>query len=320
MSSIDALLAPTAATQHGLLTRGQVLAGGGTDSIIRRRLESGRWERVGHGVYAIAGCPWTWRRRLLALVLVLHPAAVASHRSGAKLLAVGGDGDPPFEISVPPGHAPRPLPAVPQATGTTPALIVHESTDLHWSTPVLIDGIPTTPPLRLAVDLGSVVPFERYRIAMNRLITDHGVSWIDLERQYRRHSVQGRNGCGALRDLIDLHHETTGASDELVEALCADLLVGAGLEPPVHQHPVQRPDGTMAYFDLAYPELRIAIETEGRIHLREDVHERDHARRNQLLIGGWLVLHFTYYDVTRRPQYVIDTVRAAIATRTTASA
>ncbi len=312
MSDIDVRLAATAAAQHGLLHRRQVLAAGGTDSVIRRRIGSGRWERCGHGVYAIVGVPWTWRRRLCAVWLSLDAEAMASHCAASKLLAVGGDGEPPYELTVPTGARPGRIVEPPHPRPTEPEVIVHESLDIGRCSPVLIDGIAVTPPSRLAVDLGAVMPTEYYRITVARLQTEHGLTWTDLERTYRDHSVQGRNGCGALRDLLDLHHETIGAPDEVVEMLLADILRGAGLPTPVHQFHVQRPDGSSAFFDLAYPEHRVGIEAEGQIHLRADVHQRDHERRNQLLLAGWIVLHFTYADVTRRPHEVVKTIRAAL--------
>lgn len=315
MSHVDDRFAATAAVQHAMLTRWQVLAAGGSDSMIRRRLRSGRWVRCGRGVYALAGVPWTWRRKLCALWLSLCDRALVSHRAAAKLLGVGGDGDPPFEFSVPVDQAPRRTLLVPDARPDDPIVIVHESVDLHRATSTIVDGMQITAPVRLAVDLGSVIPFDRYRTAVARMESNHGLTTRNLERQYRLHSVQGRNGCGALRDLLDLRHESNGTPDEYVEILAADILVAAGLPVPVHQFHVQRRDGTSAFFDLAYPELRIGIETEGRIHLREDVHQEDHTRRNQLLLDGWVVLHFTYADVTRRPAYVVETVRAAIAAR-----
>lgn len=319
MSAIDERLAATAASQHALLARRQVLAAGGTDSLIRHRIHSGRWERVLHGVFAVVGVPWTWRRRLCAISLTLVVEAAVSHRAAAKLLGVGGSGEPPYEFVVPVDRAPRPTPRVPHPRPDERPVIIHESIDLPRDTLTLIDGMQVTPPRRLAVDLGSVLPFDRYRIAVARVESDHGLTRLDLEREYRRHSVQGRNGCGSLRDLLDLRQAADGAPDEVVEMLLADLLEEAGLPAPVHQFHVQRPDGKDAYFDLAYPELRIGMETEGAIHRREDVHQLDHRRRNQLLLAGWIVLHFTYEDVTHRPGHVVRTIRQAIEARMSAA-
>lgn len=315
MSVIDDRLAATAAHQHALLTRRQVFAAGGNDGTIARRTRSGRWERVLPGVYAIVGVPWTHRRRLCALLLSLDGSARVSHRAAAKILAVGGSGVPPFEFTVAAGRAPRQHPSPPHPGPHEPPVIIHESVDLHLDTPVHVDGLRVTSPKRLAVDLGSVVGPDVYRMTVARLRADHGVEWLDLEREYRRHSVQGRNGCGALRDLLDFHHESAGVPDEYVEMLTADLITEAGLPDPLHQFAVQRRDGKMAYFDLAYPQLRIGIETEGKIHLEEEVNRRDHQRRNQLLISGWIVLHFTYFEVTRQPAMVLRVIREAIEER-----
>ena len=104
-----------------------------------------------------------------------------------------------------------------------------------------------------------------------------------------------------------------------MEARCADLLVAAGLSVPEHQFEVVRPDGRRARFDLAYPALRIGIETDGRIHGEEEVRQADAVRRNQLQLLGWVVLHFTWEDVVHRPEQVVRTIRAAIERATAAA-
>ncbi|MEJ3743767.1 DUF559 domain-containing protein [Actinomycetes bacterium KLBMP 9797] len=67
--------------------------------------------------------------------------------------------------------------------------------------------------------------------------------------------------------------------------------------------------------DLAYPDLRIAIEYEGdhhreRVHFQQDVH-----RLNALRALGWLVLRFTADDVLRNPERTVRQVVAAIRER-----
>ncbi len=313
MSEIDRRLAPTFASQLALITRRQVLAAGGSSSAIDRRLRSGRWEVAELGVYALVGMAWSWRRNLAAVVLSLA-GSIASHRAAAVLLGAQWDdrAESPFELSVPVGTTPEREFRATRARQPGSEIVIHESIDLHRVEPRIIDGIPTTPPLRLAVDLGSVLAFDRYRRSVALLRRRHGVDWPALDRVYRQHSKQGRNGCGALRDLLDRHFGAVGVPDEVVEARCADLLVDAGLPTPVHQHEVLRPDGRGARFDLAYPELRIGIETEGAIHGDEEVRSDDHRRRNNLQLVGWTVFHFTWEDVMFRPEYVVATVRAAL--------
>lgn len=313
MPEIDRTLAPTLAAQQSLVTRRQVLAAGGSGSVIDRRLRSDAWEVAERGVYALAGVPWTWRRALAAVVLSVA-GAQASHRSAAVLLGAHWDdrASVPIELTVPTGRTP--LRSFERTQGRLPGVrvVVHECVDLLQSPARLVDGIPTTGPLRLAVDLGGVVSFDHYRRAVAMLRRVHGVDWPSLDRIYRQHSIQGRNGCGALRDLLERHFGAEGAPDEVVEVRCADLLVAAGLPTPEHQYEVLRPDGRRARFDLAYPELRIGIETDGRVHGEEEVRQADAARRNQLQLLGWVVLHFTWEDVVYRPQQVVRTVRAAV--------
>lgn len=314
MHDLDRRLAPTFASQLSLIVRRQVLAAGGSPSAIKRRLASGRWEIAERGVYGLAGVPWNWRRHLAAVVMAIR-GAQASHRSAATLLGAHWDdrATPPIELTVSTGRSSTLDLERTRSRARDLPIVVHESVDLGLSDPWMIEGIPTTPPLRLAVDLGSVVPFDTYRRAVAVLQKTHGLDWTALDRAYRRHSIQGRNGCGALRDLLEMHFGSEGAPDEVVEIRCADLLVAAGFPAPVHQYTIVRPDGEVARFDLAYPELRIAIETDGRIHGEEDVRQRDNRRRNQAQLLGWTVLHFTWEDVVHRPEYVVATVRQARA-------
>lgn len=317
MHDLDRRLAPTFASQLALATRRQVLAAGGTPSAIKRRVASGRWEIAERGVYALVGVPWTWRRLLGAIVLSV-PTAAASHRAAAKLLGVHWDdrATAPLELCVPASRAPRQDFSRTRDRSPESEIIVHEGVDLTRSAPVLVDGIPTTSPLRLAVDLGAVVPFDPYRRAMSQLMKRHGVDWVALDRTYRRHSIQGRDGCGALRDLLERHYGNEGVPDEVVEARCADLLVDAGLPAPVHQFSVIRPDGSVARFDLAYPELRIAIETDGKGHGEEPTRQSDNRRRNDAQLLGWDIYSFSWEEVTYAPERVVATVRSAIATAT----
>lgn len=313
MSEIDRRLAPTFASQHAVIARRQVLAAGGTDSYVQRRLSQERWAIAERGVYALGGVPWSWRRNLAAVVLSV-PTSVASHRAAATMLGARWDDRAlaPIEVTVPTGLTPRRgFPRTEARAGQR--VIVHEQRD-HGRVPsVLVDGIPTTPPLRLAVDLGGVVDFDRYRRAMSLLRRHHGVDWVALDKVYRRHSIQGRDGCGALRDLLERHFGEAGAPDEVVEGRCADLLVAAGLPAPEHQFVVKRPDGSTARIDLAYPEQQIGIETDGSIHGEEHVRIADNRRRNDLLLLGWTMLHFGWEDVVHRPDVVVATVRAALA-------
>lgn len=96
-------------------------------------------------------------------------------------------------------------------------------------------------------------------------------------------------------------------------------LVLAGLAP-VPQHEVREGDRLVARVDLAFPELKIAIEYDGReVHERQDVFARDRQRQNELVRAGWIVLRFSAADLRGGAWAVVAQVRAAIAARSAAA-
>jgi very-short-patch-repair endonuclease len=97
----------------------------------------------------------------------------------------------------------------------------------------------------------------------------------------------------------------------------ARLLRRSGTGPWVPNHPLRDTVGrVMAEIDFAHVGLRIAIEVDGRaFHSDRLSFERDRQRQNALTVGGWLVLRFTWEQITERPDEVIAVIRAAIAQR-----
>ncbi len=58
-----------AALQDAVVTRGQVIALGGTGALFARRVATGRWQRVHPGVAVMHSGPIGWRSRAAAAVL-----------------------------------------------------------------------------------------------------------------------------------------------------------------------------------------------------------------------------------------------------------
>ena len=74
---------------------------------------------------------------------------------------------------------------------------------------------------------------------------------------------------------------------------------------------------TLAILDFAHPDLRIALEVDGRaFHSDHLAFERDHIRQNVIVVQEWLVLRFTWKQITQSPARVVATVRDAIRLRT----
>jgi very-short-patch-repair endonuclease len=90
-------------------------------------------------------------------------------------------------------------------------------------------------------------------------------------------------------------------------------LVFAGLPEPALNHDAYDRHGRfLGCVDLAYPELRIAIEYHGRLHHAQ--YAEDVERIAALRAAGWIVIEVTN-ALFARPDELVARVRAAIASR-----
>ena len=65
----------------------------------------------------------------------------------------------------------------------------------------------------------------------------------------------------------------------------------------------------IARIDLAYPDRLLAIEADGyRYHSGRHAWQRDLIRQTELTSRGWRVLRFSWEDVHRRPEWVVEEV------------
>lgn len=77
---------------------------------------------------------------------------------------------------------------------------------------------------------------------------------------------------------------------------------------------------TILHLDLAWPDLRIAIECDSLAHHFAAHRLRwDDRRQNALVMLGWLVLRVTWQDVTARPGPTGELLRRARRARTAAA-
>lgn len=169
MPEVRGAAARILAAQQSLITTRQAASVGIDRERCRSLAHQRIWERIDHGVYGPLGVPLTWKRQLMAALMLAPAGSLGSHRAAATVLGVGGIPD-----------VPEPVPEITIPRGTTfrrPWLVVHESTDLALADRRRIDGIPVTGPRRLAMDLGSVVSEKRYRQTMRELRARHGVGF-----------------------------------------------------------------------------------------------------------------------------------------------
>jgi len=137
-------------------------------------------------------------------------------------------------------------------------------------------------------------------------------AWV-RHRILARADPRGRQQALALLDLA------TGLPESPPESWTLLALVDGGFPPPVPQFAVVDIDGRVLYWlDLAWPELRIAVEYDGyAAHAGREA--LDAAREDDLRRRGWIVIRADAADM-RNPQRLLAAVGAAFRLRGMAAA
>lgn len=292
------LIRPVLESQHDLIDPDGAAEVGVHRAQLHRMMCQGHLERIGRGLYRRSDAPETWHQRTLAAIKLAKPPAQASHRAVARLLGLATYEASTPEITVPSKRSFR-----------RDGVIVHQSRDISYVPSVVIDGIPCTPPRRLAVDIAAVLGETAYTTVLRDLRRDHGLSWKQLVAVLRLHSRHGRDGCGPLRRQLERYYGVEGIPDTTLEQTVLDLLVDAWLPLPVCQLVVALPGGGHFRLDFAYPAIKLAIEIDGPHHRLPEVQARDARRDHRLRQMGWTVCRFDEDEITYHPERVLIAIR-----------
>lgn len=297
--SVDTAIARLAAKQFGVFSRTQAMSLGATRSMIRHRVQTGRWETIAPDVFRPGGAPTTWRQLAMAAVLAWGEGAVLSHRAAAALWRLAGCEPGVVEVTVPRRRKREQAPGVVHRGVVRP----DEVTTAY--------GITVTTVERTLLDLATVVGADVLEDATDDAIRRGRTSLRKL-RAYAERSGN-RPGVQALRAIVDARDPRAAVPASVFESKLRRELRRAGYAEPVSQFPVERADGRHAYIDFAYPDAMVAIEADSYAHHsgRRDW-EHDRARRNELTVLGWKVIHITWRELQRRPAAVMATIAAAL--------
>jgi hypothetical protein len=234
-------------------------------------------------VYLVNGAPESWEQTVLAVVLASGPEAVASHVTAGVLWGLPNlQHEVTFHVSTPRPRRVR-----------QPGVRVHRTLRFLAVEHGLHHRIRVTSLARTLVDLSGSMSVAQLGIATDFARRERNLRLVDLQRcvaglapgpgrrPTRVHSV--------LRARLEHHDET----DSGLEMRVLRAIVGAGLPEPAQQHHVQIGDRRRR-LDLAYPDLKLAIEIDGWAHhAPRSAFDADRARENELEIIGWDRLHFT---------------------------
>jgi hypothetical protein len=178
-----------AATQHGRVTREQLLAAGVDAPRVKRWIADGRLRRVHRGVYAVGHVAPSLQGDYMAAVLACGEGAVLSHRAAAHLLRLLAGGAPPPEVTVPT-----------VAGRTRPGIVVHRVRELHVLDTSILDDIPITIVPRILLDLSSALSMPELARACHEAWVRHRTTPAHIEACIARNPC--KKGANRLRRAL----------------------------------------------------------------------------------------------------------------------
>jgi very-short-patch-repair endonuclease len=226
----------------------------------------GRWHRAAPRVYEVLAQPADWRRPLMTALLWGGPGAILCGRSAADLLDLDGIDRHVVELYTPTG---RP----------------HPPWQVHRGRP---SGVLTTKrlrhtePLQTLRDVTRTIDEDHVERAVESALRQKLVTEADLRKEPLLRKVMSRRPKGAAPTESEL------------ETRMLQLLRKVDVPEPVRQHPVGH-----ARLDLAFPDVGLAVECDGKaVHTDPVALFYDRHRQNGVVgRGAWTVLHYTWHDV-----------------------
>ncbi|WP_051972873.1 DUF559 domain-containing protein [Amycolatopsis japonica] len=239
-----------------------------------------------------------------AALLAIGPPAVLS---GVTSLALHG-------ISAAEGAAVHLTVPYSRRVESRSGLVVHRA-EFHPSDIVELDELPVFSLDRALADHlcdgAERTAFAALEEAMHNLTPDHRAV-LHANVRDRLLDRRDRRGIHRAQMLLAL---ATGEAESPSESILRLIVVEAGLPVPVAQYEIGTIDGRKLYvLDLAWPELRIALEYDGYA-AHEGRQDYDAERDARMAARGWITIRATAADL-RDPRRLLAELRGAFERRT----
>lgn len=285
-----ALVSRVADAQWGAISHLQLRDCGVDKRATSRWVASGRLHPRYHGVYAVGRAKLSIEGELAAAVLAAGPGAALSHATAAWWWGLIDEEPRVIELSVPVRRRVR-------------GLRLHRPRHLEVTRH---RRLPVTPVIQTLLDLAAATTsVKRVRRALAEA-EFHGL--VDLD-DVRQALGRGRPGSAMLRKALDIHQPELARTRSRLERKFLALCEQAGLPTPEVNVMLCGYE-----VDALFREQRVVVELDGGQghHTRAQLH-RDHERDLVLRTNGYLVLRYTWQQVTRRPDEVAKDLCRALS-------
>lgn len=298
-------LSRVARRQFGIVTTQQAVSAGIDDHRLASLLARGVLARRFRGVYAFRGAPDSREARWLAAQFAIGRSGALSHGTAAAAHGL------PIDID---RHDGRIHVIVARSSRDVPAgVVVHESPNVEVATVLRHGVLRVTSVARTLCDVAGAMPDEAsLRQNVAAAVRSGQVTPDDVRREVElRRRFAGR---AALRRVLEELSPLEVQARHELESLFLRVTTRGGVPPTAMNHRVTDADGRTRYLDAAWLPAGVYAELDSRrFHgTLVDWHD-DQRRENAVSLAGFpICLRFSWWDLQRHPELVIETIRRAL--------
>jgi very-short-patch-repair endonuclease len=287
-STVEQKLARIADTQHGVVTRAQLLRAEASAAGIQRRVRKGMLLAEFRGVYRVGHRAPSVEARYLAAVLACGERALLSGPAAGHLLGLV-KGSPPG----------------PEVTTLTwrriDGIQTHQSRNIDARDALSFRRIPVTTVPRTLVDLSAVLGPEELARACHEAGVLHSNTPAEVEGVLARRP----NSHGAAKLRRVLRGEVHVTLSKLERRFLALLREARLVLPQTNRLVAGR------RVDCRWPEQRLTVELDGyRYHQSRHAWEQDRRREREAHARGDEFRRYTYGDVFEHPRLMLRELRS----------
>ena len=274
------------ARQHWVASGHQLRALRVSASAIDRAVQRGSIVRIHPGVFRVAGATLEFEGTALALQLLAGRDAFLSGPTAGRVHGLRGMPSEPVEVAIPEdrrANLPRPHRLVRTSW-------IEEARDVRQRD----DGIRVASPLRMLFGLARRFNQHRFERAaedvwhLGLATPDEAGAYLAAIRQ------SGKTGVIRMEHWLEKVALIPEPAQSGLELRFLAMIEQIGLPTPIRQMPLTLPSGETIHLDLAWPDVRLAVEPGHSWWHGGDLRQRaDQARDRACALVGW---HVHRYD------------------------
>ncbi|MEI2706793.1 MAG: hypothetical protein V9E89_16450 [Ilumatobacteraceae bacterium] len=190
---------------------------------------------------------------------------------------------------------------------------IHTTTVLERIDRAMAGDIPATSPTRTIVDLARTESVARLTETVTSAILAGLTSEDFLFRRLIALRGSGRGGVRRLLGVVEGRALQAGRPSWLEREFLA-LVTTAGLPRPLTEQVLARRGDHLIRVDCQFSGTPVVVELLGyRFHRTAAQLQVDAERLNRLQLAGYIVLQFTYADVTENPRQTVSLLTDALS-------